>query len=109
MPSPNQAVVQYGLGCPEPYACAVGVDDMHIVVEAGGTSSAGYDYILKVGYLKQHAMLKVAKVLFAVACEYVAYIGHEPTLDIVVKINELEPGIFGQSAAKSGFAAPHVA
>lgn len=109
MPSPDQTVMQNGLGSLKPYACAVGVDDMHIVVEAGCAPSACYDYILKFGHLQQHAMLKVAKALFAKACEYVAYIGHEPALDIVVEIDELEAGIFGQSTAKSGFAAPHVA
>lgn len=108
MPSPHQPVVQNAVGGLKPYACAVGVDYLHVVVKAWRASAAGYYYIFKIGYFKQHAVLHIAKPFFAVSCEYVAYIGHESTLNVVVKVNELQSGIFGKGAGKSGFAAPHV-
>lgn len=105
----NQAVMQNWFRRLQPYACAVRIDDLHIVVKAWCAASATYDHIFKIGHLKQHAMLYVTKSFLTETGEYVAYIGHEPPLDIIVEVNELKAGIFGQSAAKCGFAAPHVA
>lgn len=90
--SAHETAVKFVYRCVEENRCPVGIHVLHVVKETRGTTSAGYDYILEIGYLMQHGSFYFAETIFSFFCKYFAYSAVITALDVIVEVDERDAG-----------------